>query len=322
MLTLKKLKIVIATGLSLGLAHILKLENGSSAGIIAMLSVLDTRKASVRVAWQRLFSTVIALFLGVVSFSVLGFHLLGFLLYLTLFVVIAQRYQLQAVIAPCSVLVTHLWLSQNLTLSFLWNECLLMVIGVGVAIGLHLYMPSRQNQILSDKEKIETDLRRILRAVAKGISSWDRPSQDMEMAELEDFIQRAKQVVYQEQDNRLFRQIDYDVHYLDMRMSQVILLKIMQSNLQACQLDLTEVKLLSGLFEMTASQLSEKNPGTQLLAAIEEMLEHFRRRELPKTRQEFETRAVLFQVLMDLKRFIHLKIDFYHHYSGKGDSLG
>ncbi|MEY8462370.1 aromatic acid exporter family protein [Streptococcus merionis] len=312
---LQIIKIVVATGLSIGLAQLLSLENVTSAGIIAMLSVLETRKSSLTVGWQRLVSTVLALALATISFSVLGFELPAFLLYLIVFVFIAYRFDMRAAIAPCSVLVTHLWLSQNLSFAFLWNEFLLMLIGAGIAIFLHIYMPSQQSQIEDARVMIEGHLRTILSSMAQAVYVLDEKLQSRELVALEKDIKAAKALVYQEQENQLFRQIDYDLHYLDMRQDQVRLLMTMDNNLAACRLELTEAKLLASLFELTAAQLSEHNPATCLLEDIKTMLAHFRERDLPKTREEFETRAILFQLLTDLTRFIQLKIDFYKEYS-------
>ncbi|MGT2667578.1 aromatic acid exporter family protein [Streptococcus rifensis] len=314
-MTVQVLKIIIATGLAIGLAQLMGLENGTSAGIIAMLSVLDTRKSSLQIGWQRLVSTVVALTLGAVSFALLGFQLPAFLLYLSVFVFFAYRFEMKAAIAPCSVLVTHLWLAQDLSLSFLWNELLLMVIGAGLAIVLHVYMPSQQRAIIAARESIEAQLRIILTGLANAIYDLEDHQQVETIESLRQEIKVAKRLVYRERENRLFSQIDYDLHYLDMRHNQVKLLAVMAWNLQSCRLELTEAKLLASLFELTADQLSEHNPATYLLADIEAMLEQFRARDLPQTRQEFETRAILFQVLTDLTRFIQLKIDFYATYS-------
>lgn len=313
---LQILKIVGATGLAVALAHYLGLDNASSAGIIAMLSVLDTRKSSLRIAWQRLMSTVVALVLGVLSFSVLGFQLSAFLLYLTAFVAFAYRFDFKPAIAPCSVLVTHLWLSRDLSLPFLGNEALLMMLGTGMAILLHTYMPSRQESIIAARSNIESQLKEQLLL----LSALLRQEQEVTRNRLEDLealIAESKKTVYQERDNQLFSQTDYDLHYLDMRQDQVQLLNIMSHNLESCHLATIEAKLLASLFELTADQLSESNPATYLLQDIEAMLKQFRERDLPKTREEFETRAILFQLLTDLTRFIQLKIDFYQEYQRK-----
>ena len=48
-----------------------------------------------------------------------------------------------------------------------------------------------------------------------------------------------------------------------------------------------------------------------MLDEIERYLEVFRNRSLPKTREEFETRATLLQLLREAKTFIQVKVDFY-----------
>jgi uncharacterized membrane protein YgaE (UPF0421/DUF939 family) len=44
------------------------------------------------------------------------------------------------------------------------------------------------------------------------------------------------------------------------------------------------------------------------------MLTKYRLSDLPKTREEFETRAILYQILLELESFIKIKIEFYHTY--------
>lgn len=311
---LQVLKLITATGLAVWLAQNLGLDNASSAGILAMLSLLDTRKSSLKLAWQRLISTLVALFLAYVAFGSLGFNLLAFLLYLLVFASFALYFEMKPVLAPCSVLVTHLWIAQDLSLALLGNELLLMLIGAGMAILLHAYMPSRQEAIKELRLRLELGLRDSLYGLANSLYQGESLGQRQDSQTLTDLITEAKILVYQEQDNQLFSQLDYDLHYFDMRQGQLTLLLTMQDNLEVCRLDSHEAKLLASLFELTANQLDEHNPATYLLEDIEQMLAHFRERDLPKDRQEFETRAILFQLLTDLTRFIQLKIAFYKEY--------
>lgn len=67
---------------------------------------------------------------------------------------------------------------------------------------------------------------------------------------------------------------------------------------------------MAGLVEKTALSLSERNPAEDLIADVNEMLADFRQSELPKTREEFEGRALLFQFLGDLRYLLELKRDF------------
>ena len=72
--------------------------------------------------------------------------------------------------------------------------------------------------------------------------------------------------------------------------------------------------ILAQLFKKTAQQLSQENPAQDLLDDISQYLAIFRERPLPKTREEFETRATLLQLLRDLENFIQIKVDFYQQF--------
>ena len=72
--------------------------------------------------------------------------------------------------------------------------------------------------------------------------------------------------------------------------------------------------ILAQLFKKTAQQLSQENPAQDLLDDITQYLAIFRERPLPKTREEFETRATLLQLLRDLETFIQVKVDFYQQF--------
>ena len=75
--------------------------------------------------------------------------------------------------------------------------------------------------------------------------------------------------------------------------------------------------ILAQLFKKTAQQLSQENPAQELLNDISQYLAIFRERPLPKTREEFETRATLLQLLRDLETFIQVKVDFYQQFHQK-----
>jgi len=99
-----------------------------------------------------------------------------------------------------------------------------------------------------------------------------------------------------------------------MRKWQNDILRDMAENVNRCQLAASESMILAQLFKKTAQQLSQKNPAQDLLDDISQYLEIFRERPLPKTREEFETRATLLQLLRDLETFIQVKVDFYQQF--------
>ena len=88
----------------------------------------------------------------------------------------------------------------------------------------------------------------------------------------------------------------------------------MAENVNRCRLAASESLILAQLFKKTAQQLSQENPAQYLLDDITQYLAIFRERPLPKTREEFETRATLLQLLRDLETFIQVKVHFYQQF--------
>ena len=175
-------------------------------------------------------------------------------------------------------------------------------------------MPSRQEEINSYHEQVEEQLKKILLRFEYFLKSGDGRNDAALIKELDKILQQALQLVYLDHSNHLFHQTNYHIHYFEMRRAQNRILLDMAGNINTCRLAASESFILAKLFLKTAKQVSQANPGHDLLDEIEEYLAVFRKRPLPKTRQEFETRATLLQLLRDLETFIRIKVEFYENY--------
>lgn len=71
----RTLKLVLATCFACFLAYNLNLSSAVSAGIIALLSLSDTRRSTLKLARNRLFSTLLALAIGVFAFQLTDYHI-------------------------------------------------------------------------------------------------------------------------------------------------------------------------------------------------------------------------------------------------------
>ena len=158
----RTIKIVLATTISILIAEALTLSYASSAGIIAILSVLETRISSLKTASQRLQSIVLAFSIAVLCYSFIGFNLLAFSIYLTVYVLLAYFWKIEAGVAPSTVLVTHFLAEKNITPSFIFNEFILFAIGVGVALLFNTYMSSKEKEIQAFHGQVEEQLKLIL----------------------------------------------------------------------------------------------------------------------------------------------------------------
>lgn len=320
-LSLRTIKLICATVLAIYLATALGLSYATAAGIIAILSVLDTRKSSFKMARNRLFSTLLALTIAVLTFALFSFGIWTLGIYLALYVPLAYRFNWEAGIAPSTVLVTHLLLEQDISLAFLGNELTLFLIGAGLALLFNLYMPSQEKQIQAYHDQVEDLLRQILLRFEAFLLNGDGRNEAALITQLDQTLNEALKVVYLDRHNQLFQQTNYQVHYFEMRAAQNKILRTMAGNINKCLLEGRENVILSSLFERAAQQLSRENSAKELLLDIELFHATFRERPLPQTREEFETRATLFQLLHDMEAFIRLKVDFYEVYKDEEPSV-
>ncbi|HFI2431529.1 TPA: aromatic acid exporter family protein [Streptococcus suis] len=318
-LSLRTIKLILATVLAIYLATALDLSYATAAGIIAILSVLDTRKSSFKMARNRLFSTLLALTIAVLTFTLFGFGIWTLGIYLALYVPLAYRFNWEAGIAPSTVLVTHLLLEQDISLIFLGNELTLFLIGAGLALLFNLYMPSQEKKIEAYHDQVEDLLKQILLRFEAFLLNGDGRNEAALITQLDKTLEEALKVVYLDRHNQLFQQTNYQVHYFEMRAAQNKILRTMAGNINKCLLEGRENVILSSLFERAAQQLSRENSAKELLLDIELFHATFRERPLPQTREEFETRATLFQLLHDMEAFIRLKVDFYEVYKDEDE---
>ncbi len=310
----RTIKLILATCLACLVASFLDLSSAVSAGIIALLSLSDTRRSTLKLAHNRFFSMILALTIGVLAFQLLGFHLWSLGLYLALYIPIAYKMGLEIGITPSSVLVGHLLVQESISLDLLVNEFLLFAIGTGFALLVNLYMPSREEEISHYYTLVEEKLKNILLRFNYYLSRGDGRNKAQLVDELDSLLEEALRLVYLDHSNHLFHQTDYHIHYFEMRQSQSRILRNMAQQINTCQLAASETLILAQLFSKIAGQLSQTNPASSLLDDIERFLEVFRNRSLPKTREEFETRATLLQLLREAKTFIQVKVDFYKKY--------
>ena len=194
------------------------------------------------------------------------------------------------------------------------DEFLLFAIGTGFALLVNLYMPSREEEIHHYHTLVEEKVKRYSPAlqilfIQRG---WTQPS--TVSWRIGHPFGRALRLVYLDHSDHLFHQTDYHIHYFEMRQRQSRILRNMAQHINTCHLAASESLILAQLFSKIAAQLSQTNPASDLLDEIERYLEVFRNRSLPKTREEFETRATLLQLLREAKTFIQVKVDFYQKY--------
>lgn len=308
---LRTIKTAVGAALSMSIASALGLLYPTSAGIISVLSVTNTKKTSLKIGVYRLLSLALATVVSFICFSIIGFNSVAFGIYLLIFIPLAVQFKLSDGIIVSSVLVTHYLLEEDLSFQIIRNEFLLMIVGVGLALIMNLYMPDGEKRLKADQEIIEERFRKILNEMA---SYLNQPNEERNLqkncTDLRALIRTSENWAKSYWENQLFAADHYYLDYFYMRRMQNNSLQDMVRILEKIVVEPEQVGNIRSLLQDTAETFSETNDGQEVLNKIFKLYENYRKKELPKTRAEFENRAQLFQFLQIFQAFIEIKTDF------------
>jgi uncharacterized membrane protein YgaE (UPF0421/DUF939 family) len=305
------LKTGIGATLAISIAMTFGLKYGTAAGVITILSIQNTKRQSIRLAIQRMGACILALFLSTVLFKTLGFNSMVFGVFLMLFISLASTFKLNEGIVVSSVLVTHLLVEKTVTTALIVNEVALMTIGIGVALLLNLYMPSIEKKIKEDQVYIEDHIREILCHMSVALRQCAvSVKEEALFSNLESRLSIGRKRAYRNLNNTLFSDSSYYVKYMDMRVQQLHALNNMRKHFERFSISYTQSMMIADFTLRVSESIHEYNTAEGLLKSLKLLRESFITMELPKTREEFENRAMLYQFLNDFEQFLLIKNEF------------
>ncbi len=305
------IKTAIGATLALFIADQLQLQFASAAAIVTILSIQETKKKSVKVAIKRFAASLIALVIGGVLFTVLGHYASVFGLFLLLFIPMTVALKVQEGIVSASVLVTHLLGSGGITIGLLINEVLLVIIGISVALAFNLYMPSREKELDRLRGTVEETMYELFKSMSEGLQVQTVSIREQAYYEtIRTSILKGKQKAYSHNDNHLFGDQSLYEKYFEMREDQYRVLEMMRRHFSRFFMTFQETKQVAAFTRLVAESIKGQLYTAALIEELEILRRQFRTSPLPKTREEFENRAMLYQFLNDMEQFLLIKKAF------------
>lgn len=311
------LEITVGCCAAMVAAMALGLDNPMSAGVIAILSIQDTKRDTLRAAADRFAAFAMAVFLSFLCFSLLGYHIWAFALYLLPFTLLCYALKLHSSIPICTVLVTHFWLAGHMRLTLLLNETYLMLLGTGIAILLHLFVPGSLAGMKREQRAIEDSIRTLLTDFAGVLRcAQEKDVLAADFARLTALLDTAREKAASLLGNTLTRDVRYYVRYVDLRTAQAAVLRRMLDTLDPrLTTPIAQAYPIADHLCHIASLFHETNDAKDLLRRTEALLETYRSEPLPQTRWEFEIRAMLYRILIDIEQLLTLKSSFFESLS-------
>ncbi|MBF0716218.1 aromatic acid exporter family protein [Gemelliphila palaticanis] len=317
---LKIIKMLSGSIIAIIIAKYLGLNNEFSAGLITLLSITDTKKRTYRLAMQRIISLILGFIIGIFIFYIFGYNLISFTIILLIFIPLSMVFNVMMGLVPSLVLLGHIMSQENITKSIIINEFFLLIIAVVVGGVINLYMPSKENEIQEEKKQLEYNIKEIFYIFYlkmtpsnnRNIIEEKIPKDNIDdiLIKINKNILQLDKLVNIENENILFGRYDYNKKYVLARNRQYNVLSYMVESLKLLKVDRDQGVHLAALFYLTAEQVSEYNSCSYLLSDIDTLFDKFKKDSLPKTREEFEDRAILYKLLTDFKRFLEIKYEF------------
>ena len=294
------LKMVIGALIATLLSDWLTLEYSVTAGIIVILSIQPTKQQSIRVGVKRIIASVIGLMITVGLMLILGYTLPVFILSLLLFIPLAFIFKIEEGIVVSSVLMSHILAQGDWKYGI--NALAILLIGVVIAVILNLFMPNKSKAIEKEIVLIDEALRELVKSVAECECANYGPIMGM--------IENAIHTIRVESLNRLMPKRDLNISYVTMRKEQVSYIQKIEMDLK--RVVVTEYKQdIVKFLQDIVPRIGKANMASLLLVQLDQMRASYKEKPLPKNRQEFEERAILFNILFDLEAFLMAKVRYH-----------
>ena len=302
----------ISATIALIIGNILGLQYATVGAVIAILSIQDTRKKALIISYKRIVACSIGILISVILYSVLGNGALIFGLFLIILIPITSRLKTQEGMVPAVVLSTHFLVANHITIALIFNEILLMIIGIGVAAIANIFMPSLEDKFKYDKEWIEEHYRIIISKMSKSLITHTVDINEQKLInEVEKKLYESKETAYKIVNNNFFKSSSYYTDYIKMRINQFDIIKRMRVHFQRFNIPVEQMNIMADFTLCVAENISEMNTCKSLLRDLDILRNEFKKMELPKTREEFESRAQLLQFLNDMEEFLLIKRNFF-----------
>lgn len=309
---IQSVKLAIAAIVSIWIANFVELDYAISAGIITLLSIQNTKRETIQRARNRGLAFLCAIGIGIMCFCIFDFSLMGFGIYIGLFAFLCYTFAWTEAIVMCTVLMSHLFTEQSISLAWLMNEILLFIIGAGIGIIVNLHLRKSEKQFEVCAKKVDNEMKAILDKMAMWLPQEDKTFYKEKPAfeELRTSIDIAKYCAIENLNNSFRKGSKKELKYIEMREQQSILFVEIYRNIKRINYLPTQVEDVALLFKQLEKDFHQTNTVEGNLIKLGQLYEKMKLQQLPKTREEFEMRAILYYILLQIRKVLELKQEY------------
>lgn len=312
----RTIKTAVGTPIAISIAQFLGLENHVTAGILTMLCIQPSRKQSVVSAWDRFLASIIASLFSFFFFEIFGYNTIVLGVMLAFFIPTTVMLNVTQGITTSSVIIINLYSAQHIDYPFLFNQFMLIFVGIGVGLLVNLYMPSLDRSLKLKQKELEHYFQVILFEIALYIRNKNMDWDGKELVSAKELLEETLDLAELDRENHLLRSEHTYYEYFVMRRKQFLLLEKMLPLVTKLPNQDGVSEQIADFFEKLSEAVHPGNTAIIYLDELERLREQFLNEELPETEEEFTTRANLFRLLHDIEDYLLIKKRF-----KKSDSL-
>ncbi len=310
------IKISLIAVIATYLGYLVGINNYLTVGIIGILSVQVTRYDSLKSGLIRFLNAFYALGLSFLLFLIFGIEIWVFAVFTVIFIFTSFLMKLELGMVPSIVLISHVFNSSALTWGLFIEELNIMVIAVGIALVINLIYPQFW-----------------LKSVVKEVKTADQLIKDhlfMVSVYLKKIDEPIDFIVHQKKINQSFNEVFGRVEKLDKEkpfandhryLAYILMRKNQMESINHMYERLLKIKgyhlnneIISNYIEQLVLDIGFEDRAVKQLTVLGNLIKQFEAQDLPKTRTEFETRAMLLQILYDIESLLKTKIQFHELY--------
>ena len=304
---LLSIKIGVGTCAAIYIAQLMDLEYPVSIGTVTLLTLMETRWETLKLSLNRL----ITLFMTLVLSWLIFWHIhnvpLSYGMVLGLVVLLAENFGWRTTVSVNALVVSHLIMLDDFSIEAIRNEFWLVMIGIIIAIILNLFnlTLTHKRQIMANIRYTEKQLRMIMEELAGYLSG-----QEMSQSVWDDICDLEKQIEEFINDADEYRQNtfrshpEYYMNYFEMRNEQCRILNNLHYEMKKIRSMPKQAEVVSEYLKYLMDYVTETNIPDPQIEKLKGIFADMRKEELPETVEEFENRAMLYHILMDIEDFL------------------
>ncbi len=302
---IKVIKLSFGSILAIIIASLFNLQYSIVAGVITLLVVKDTKKETLAGALSKLFGFILCTIYSYVCFRLLGYNLFDFSLYIFITIGTCFALKISNVIAMCVVIASHYLLQGSMSIYWILNETGLFIIGAGIGIIINMFMPSNFHKIYFGQQKLQEQVSLILIDISNIIIG---PCKDIyfqhNLDELNKLINNSTKDAYENINNNLLSDTQYFLEHMEIIKSQRDVLSNLYDLVSRLSYVPYQGYIIAIFINKVGNTSFESNTVTNLLNDLDMIYKDMKIQPLPKDRDEFENRAILFLCLTELKKYL------------------